>query len=239
MALEEITKVLNENQGVLALALFAVSLLLGWLSGIFESLRGKAKLRMSLIAGPTFCSTFTLSEKHNDHQTHRTAISLYLHIANVGHAPTSIDNVSVTYRWGVHPRNPLRFFRKMIWLPAAVIVQDFQVAIGENIKVFPMLIQVSSITGRQPRTYLKPGQSVNGVCYFEQTKSWGAFHPFVLNGETRLRLHITDSYGTTWKKNIRVPVIPLDEAKKYNPSFGDTLAHLHGELAIGETKAPV
>ena len=229
---------LNENQGVLTLGLFLASLVFGWLSGIFGSLRGKPKLRISLIPGPTFCSTFPLDEKNDGHQVHRTAIALYLRIANVGHAPTSIEDVSLTYRWGVHPRNPLRFLRKMIWLPAAVVIEDFQVAIGDNIKFFPMLIQESSTTGQRPMTYLKPGQSVNGVCYFEQTKSWGAFHPFVLDGQTKLRVHVTDACGSTWTKNIRAPVVRLDEAKQYNPSFGDTLAHLHRELAPSNSEEP-
>lgn len=230
MTLDDLTKVLNDNQGVLTLALFVISLFFGWLSGIFESLRGRPKLKVSLIDGPTFCSTFSVNEQYDCHQLHRTAISLYLRIANVGHAPTSIEDVSITYRWGVHPRNPFRFLRKMIWLPAVVVVQDFQVAIGLNTKVFPMLLQRSPLTGRGTKTYLKPGQSVNGVCYFEQTKSWGAFHPFVLHGKTSLRVHVSDSYGTTWTKRFQVPVVPLEEAKKYNPSFGDTLAHLHGEF---------
>lgn len=228
--MDEVTKVLNDNQGVLALTIFFVSLFLGWVSGIFESLRGRAKLKISLIGGPTLCSTFPLEEKFGDHQTHRTAISLYLRIANVGHAPTSIEDVSIIYRWGVHPRNPLRFLRKMIWLPAAVVMQDFQIGIGENIKVFPMLLQLSYISGRSTNTYLRAGESVNGVCYFEQTKSWGAFHPYVTRGQTKLRVRVKDAHGSFWTKEVRVPVVPLDEAKKYNPSFGDTLAHLHGEF---------
>lgn len=226
MAPDEIIKWLNDNQGVLTLTLFLISLFLGWISGIFDSLRGKPKFKISLIEGPTFCTTFLIGKKHGEHDVHRTAISLYLYIANLGHAPGSIESVIVRYRWGVHPLHPLRFLRRMIWLPAMAVVSDFQVNIGENLKVFPMLLQ----SGRSADTYLREGEAVNGVCYFEQTNSWGAFHPFYVNGKAKLQVIVRDSRGAAWSKNIWIPVVSLEEAKKFNPSFGDTLAHIHGEM---------
>jgi hypothetical protein len=105
---------LNENQGVVSALIFAVTIFLGWVSGIFGSLRRTPKLRLQLLPGPTFCSTFPTGKKQAGHDTHRTAISLYVNIANVGSAPTSVDNVELGYHWHVRP-----FFVDLakIWRP--------------------------------------------------------------------------------------------------------------------------
>lgn len=89
----------NQNQGVLAVVLFLVTLALGWVSGIFSALRRKPKFQISVIDGPTFCCTFMLGKRHGDYEVHRTGVALYLRIANVGSAPSSIDNISIGYHW--------------------------------------------------------------------------------------------------------------------------------------------
>ena len=70
----------NANQGVLAIALFAATIFLGWVSGIFSALRRKPKLRIRTKEGPTFIYTFGTGQKFQGYDTHRTGIALYLEL---------------------------------------------------------------------------------------------------------------------------------------------------------------
>lgn len=225
----EVLKWLNDNQGVVSVLIFLLALFFGWASGIFSSLRRKPKLRLQLIEGPTFCSTFLTGERKNDYDVHRTAIALYLNVANVGSAPTSIESVSIGYHWHVRPFNLawLRYRFRWFWLHDQIAaLTDFQINIGDNIKVYPFLFQRSIMSGSKPSTYLEIGRSVNGVVYFEQTESWGGCFPTPRRGRTRVIVAVTDVFGTRHKRRFWIPVLALDEAKKFNPSFGDTLPTL-------------
>lgn len=79
-----IAKGLNDNQGVVGVTIFVATLILGWVSGIFSALRRRPKFKIGLIDGPTFVCTFLTGKKFDDYDVHRTAVALYLKIANVG-----------------------------------------------------------------------------------------------------------------------------------------------------------
>jgi hypothetical protein len=233
----DFAKWLNDNQGVLSLAIFLMTIFIAWVSGLFAALRKRPKLRIRLIDGPTFCSTFLTGEKYAGFDVHRTGIALYLKISNVGSAPTSIDNVKLGYHWKVR-RFTLAWLRYRIfwfWLRYPTItIEDFQVAIGENIKFYPSLFQRSSILGEAANTFLRIGQSVNGVVYFEQSDSWGGFFPSSKNGQTKVKVAVIDAFGNCHKKTLRVPIVSFEEAKKYNPSFGETLPTLRRQTKPSE-----
>ncbi|MCA6112125.1 hypothetical protein [Bradyrhizobium cenepequi] len=225
-------KWLNDNQGVVSLLIFALTIFGGWITGIFSALRRRPKLRINLIDGPTFCSTFSTGEKYNEFDVHRTGFALYLQLSNVGSAPTSIDSVKLGYQWHVRPLSLIwlkhRFF--WFWLESpAVALEDFQFAIGEKVKFYPFLLQRSTISGQSANTYLQVGQSVNGVVYFEQSDSWGGFFPSPKNGRTKVRVAVLDAFGRSHKETFSIPVVSLQEARKFNPSFGDTLPALRSE----------
>ena len=93
----------NDNQGVVSLAIFLVTVAFGWASGIFSALRRRPKFCLGLIDGPTFCCTFTVGKEHQSQEVHRTGIALYLAVANIGTAASSIESVSVGYHWHIHP----------------------------------------------------------------------------------------------------------------------------------------
>ncbi len=220
---------LNTNEGVVSVLIFLATLFIAWASGIFASLRRRPKLRIKLIAeGPTFCSTFPTGETYGAFDVHRSAFALYLNVANVGSAPTSLESVSVGYHWHIRPFSLLWLRRRILWswLDQTVVLRDFQAEIGDNIKVFPSLFQKSIISGSHPETYLEVGRSVNGVVYFEQGESWGGNFPSPRDGWTRIIVAISDVFGTQYKKRFWIKVVGLDEAKKFNPSFGDTLQAL-------------
>ncbi|CAG0989704.1 hypothetical protein ANAEL_02222 [Anaerolineales bacterium] len=119
----------NDNQGVVSVAIFLVTVAFGWASGIFSALRRKPKFKLSLIEGPTFCCTYSLGKKHNGLEIHRTGIALYLMVANVGSAASSIENISVGYHWHLHPFSIqwLKYSVGWFWLKnQSAALADFQ-----------------------------------------------------------------------------------------------------------------
>ncbi|WP_051953526.1 hypothetical protein [Methylocapsa aurea] len=222
----------NDNQGVVSITIFAVTLALGWASGIFSALRRKPKFTLSLNDGPTFCCTYRIGKKHADFEVHRTGIALFLVVANVGSSASSIENISVGYHWHLRPLTVqwLKYSVGWFWLTnQTVVLADFQVLIGENTKVFPFLIQKSFLHSVEPITYLEVGRSTAGVVYFEQTDSWGGGFPSVRAGRVRIKVRVQDVFGGYYTAKFTIPSVSIEEARKYNPAFGKTRAELHGE----------
>lgn len=230
-----VAKWMNDNQGVVSALIFAVTLLFGWLSGIFAALRRKPKLRIRLIEGPTFCCTFETGREHNAHPVHRTGIALYLRVANLGSAATTIEEVAVGYHWSLLRsswKQRLRYGLGWFWLEKqAASLRDFQVDMGNgDTKVFPFLVQVNFLLpNHSPRTYLEPGESTSGVVYFEQTDSWGACFPRVDHGRVRIRVRVTDTALKAHTATFWIPSVSLEQARRFNPAFGTTHATLRGE----------
>ncbi len=223
----------NGNQGVVSVVIFAVTLTFGWASGIFSALRRKPKFRLRLIEGPTFCCTYETGKIENGYDVHRTGVALYLAIANVGTAPSSIEEIAVAYHWNVHPFSWvwLRYRVGWFWLEnQTAALGDFCVAIGENLKVFPFLTQTNALMpNKKNETYLQIGKSTNGVVYFEQSDSWGGCFPIARNGNVQIKVAVTDTFGKKHVAKFKVPFVSLEYARKFNQSFGKTLAELRGE----------
>ncbi|WP_082076331.1 hypothetical protein [Ralstonia mannitolilytica] len=225
-------KLLNDNQGVVSVAIFAATLVLGWVSGIFSALRRRPRFKIQWIDGPTFVCTFPTGKKHNEFDVHRTGVALYLKIANTGSAASSIEQISVGYHWHVAPfsRAWFKYGIRRFWLHAqTAAISDFQTEIGENIKVYPFLTQRSIYAVTRAATYLEPGQAENGVVYFEQQDSWGGCYPNSSAKGTRLKVCLRDVFGGKHVARLTVPNVTLEHARKYNPSFGKTLAELRNE----------
>ncbi|NRG17967.1 hypothetical protein HPQ64_09735 [Rhizobiales bacterium] len=224
---------LNQNQGVLTLSLFVATILIGWISGIFKALRQRPRLLVKLIDGPTFCCTFLTGRKHKNFDTHRTGIALYLNISNLGSAPTSITSIEVGYHWHLRPLSMvwLKFRIGWFWIKhQSISLDDFQADIGDSVKIFPFLTQRNRLSPSESKTYLRIGESTNGVVYFEQEESWGGCFPHHHKGKTKIKLLIKDTSGKKYYSIHKIPIINLEEAKKYNPRFGETLAEIHGEF---------
>lgn len=230
-------KWLNENQGVVGVAIFLVTLFLGWVSGIFSALRRKPRFQIDLIPGPTFVCISPTGSTYDGFDVHRVFIALYLSVANTGSAASSLHALHVGYRWNLIPftRSWLRHTVRRHWLPdRTAALTDFQVAIGDSIKVYPFLFQANALSPVRQETYLQPGRSVVGVVYFEQPDSWGGCQPLIWHGRVRLAVRLVDVFGGRHTKTFWVPAVTLEEARKFNPSFGRTLAELHGEPLPGE-----
>lgn len=226
---------LNENQGVVGVAIFLATAFFGWASGIFSALRKRPTLKVSLIDGPTFCCTYLTGRMHGEYEAHRTGIALYLSIANVGSAASSIEGVSVGYHWHLRPFSLswLKYTIGWFWLEnQAVALQDFQVAIGRSVKVYPFLTQRNHLSPDRVDTFLEVGRSTNGVVYFEQSESWGGCYPRIENDHVRLKVRVRDVFGRGHTSVFKVPAVSLEEARKYCPAFGMTFSELHGEHSV-------
>ena len=220
---------MNDNQGVVTIGVFATTIFLGWVSGIFRALRRKPILKIKVLNGPTFCSTFSLGKIHEGYDVHRTAIALYLSVANVGAAPVSIENVFLGYKWHLNKISILWFKYRLSWFwmkYSITSLEDFKYNFDEHIKIYPFLLQGSSTLMKNPQTYLQVGQSVNGVVYFEQKESWGGAFPSPKNGTTRIKLKIKDSFGGSHTKKATIPIVAIEEARKYCETFGMTYESL-------------
>ncbi|WP_019556813.1 hypothetical protein [Thiomicrorhabdus arctica] len=126
----------NTNSGFLGLLIFIITIIVGWISGVFRALIRKPKLKIEILKGPTFCASYDTHRQFNDVGTHRTAISLYLSVKNIGSAPTSIEGIHVGYKSKAY-KNPFRWF----WLKHLIISKsDFVTPLGEDFKVYPFLM---------------------------------------------------------------------------------------------------
>lgn len=205
------------------------TLVLGWVSGAFAALRRKPAFKVTLIEGPTFSCTFQTGRKFNGHDVHKTGIALYVKVANTGSAPSNISGLSIAYHWQIRPfsRNWLKYGVGWFWLTdQAAALADFQVKIGSSTKVYPFLSQRNSILHSTADTYLREGQETNGVIYFEQDDSWGACQPRQAYGKVRIKIRVTDPKGRTFDSHHQIPAVNLEEAKKFNPRFGETYSEL-------------
>jgi len=229
---EETANWMNENQGLLSTAIFVLTLLIGWFSGIFSALRRKPKFKITTIEGPTFCCTYNTGKKHNGFDVHRTGVALYLSISNVGSAASSLGNIAVGYHWNIHPFSLewMRYALGWFWLTEqSIALEDFQVHIGNSIKVFPFLLQKNSLLPSVIDNYLEVGRIIYGVVYFEQDDSWGGCFPKPRYNKVKVKIRVKDVFGGSHTKTIWIPSLSIEEARKFNPSFGNTFASLKNE----------
>lgn len=231
--LDELVNWLNNNTGVLALAIFIGTLAFGWISGIFAALMRRPKFCVRLIDGPTFSCTYVTGRKYNEYDEHQTSVALYLHVTNAGSAPSSIASIEIGYHWnlGLFSKSWVKNRIGWFWLVnQTVALSEFQFVIGDSVKIFPFLTQRNKNSSADSKTYLRVGEATNGVVYFEQDNSWGGCFPRPHKGSTKIKVRIRDGHGRKHNSTHRIPVVSLEEAKKYNPRFGETNAEIRGEV---------
>jgi hypothetical protein len=217
--------------------IFLITLGLGWSLGIFRALRRRPRFKLALLPGPTACSTFETGQKHGAFEVHRTAIALYLKISNIGSAASSIASVQVGFHWDLTGPSWqwVRYRLGWSWIKHPTITMaDFQCKIGEDLKVYPSLLQGTTILGKTTEAFLESGRQVSGVVYFEGADAYGACYPRPRNEHTKVRVAVVDVFGRKHKKSFWIPVLSLAEARKYNPSFGRTVAALRSNAATSK-----
>ena len=208
----------NQNSGFTTVIIFLLTLFLGWVSGIFQALRNHPKFILRVISGPTLCSLFFTDREYQGHKTHRFAVALYLEITNKGSAPSDIGKISVAY-------HNYSFIHTFFWYwlnEETTSLRDFSTKIGEDIKVYPFLKQVSTIIPNERGTYLRIGEVANGIVYFEQEECWGSYRPRIKNGYVKFKIKVKDTFGSSHRKSVWIPIVSLEKAQEFNAEFGMT-----------------
>lgn len=220
----------NANQGIISVTLFLITVIFGWFSGIFSALRRKPKFKIETIPGPTFSCTYLTGNKYHEYDAHQTAIAIYLHISNIGAAPSSIHKIRIAYHWNLTPWSLLWLKNSIGWFwieHQAVALTDFQARLGDRIKVYPFLTQTNFLSPSKAETFLAIGQSTNGVVYFEQFDSWGGCFPKSHKEQVQIKIEVTDVLGGLHRTTVKIPAVSLEEARRYNPYFGSTLCTIN------------
>lgn len=238
MSIEDIIKhiqdISNANEGFGALIMFILTLLLGWITGIFSAIIKKPKLKVRFIEKTTFYSFFeTGNTFHNQYLNetfdyHKTAFAVYMSIANIGSAPTSIDRI-----WLGYTRNSTKFnwFKSnIVWLRQWHILENFMIKLNvtdlnleegdEGFIVVPSLKLGGPYSSKDD--FLEVGKYINGVAYFEQMTAWGNYSPKSLNDkkDIKIRIKLLDIYGVTYHFKTTLKYLEIDKAREFNPNFG-------------------
>ncbi|QNF31852.1 hypothetical protein HUW51_03625 [Adhaeribacter swui] len=224
----DLIKWTNDNSGFLSLILFLVTILFGWISGLFNSLIKKPKLKVRFIEKSSFFSFFYTGNQSYEEQLnetfnlHQTGFAVYMSIANVGNMPTSIDKIYLGYY--KNTTKTKLFDKQMVWLPQSHIFADFKFEYGESLVFIPPLRTRSDVFNQRRTDSLDVGESIVGVAYFEQGEAWGNLNPKSSDGDGTIKvvIKIRDVYGKHYKFKTTLKPKAIEEARTINEAFGLT-----------------
>ena len=226
---QQVIDLLNNNQGVVSVLIFVLTITLALLSGLFRAIRHLPHLKIQTLQGPTFVCVFGTGGQYEGYKTHGIGIALYLSVSNVGLSPTAITGIKVGYHWNTDTSLWSWTRYRLGWFyleDQTVALADFTASIGDNTKVYPFMTQTGFASGSSAETYLEPGNFANGVVYFEQRESWGRCYPISRCGKTKVRIVISDTFKRKYKFTTEIDRVSLAEARKFNPKFGMTRREL-------------
>lgn len=206
----------NKNAGFISVILFGITISLGVVTGIFKSLIKKPNLLIELYDFPSFCSIFPKEKKHGDDNIDCTAIVLHLNIKNVGNIPTDIDNIEV----GVHNHSWKYFFR-WFWIARTKLLGDFGVDLEDGKNIYPFLI--STNLSMDTKTYLREGEIIGGIVYFEADTYGDKYLPKAKDGYIKIKVKVEDTYKTKYQEVFEIPLKDIKEARRDNQFFGKSL----------------
>jgi hypothetical protein len=184
--------------------------------------RTNPELKIELIPTPSFCSSFDSDLPNENGNIHRTAIILYLKITNTGNAPAEIGQIHVGYE---------SMENEWYWLyNETTLLDDFVMPMGEKLKVYPFLKQRNFLMDNAPDSFLNPGQSNNGIVYFEQKVSSGNLYPKMDEDfKVKIQVLVHDTKGGKWSLEQKITKIMIDAAREHCPHFGKTLLLTQGD----------
>jgi len=205
----------NDNAGALALLLFSSGVLFGVIKWIFRKLE-KPSLFLEVIEYPTMCGSYYFGSSF-----HGTAFLIYIKIQNIGATSVQIDDIHVGYK--SEGNKNIGHWR---WLKEEIaLLEDFAPPIPETDKyhVYPLLKQRNSKTDNIIKTFLEPGEDVNGLVYFEQERSTGDDYPYMEpDNKVQSKIIVHDNKGNSWDVEHRVAKFKIESIREICPSFGLT-----------------
>ena len=213
--MSELAEWANNNSGWASILVFSLSIVLSTSVWVVKKLLSKPRLRLEDLKEPTFCSSFDAPGEIGG--SHRTAFLIYLKITNIGRAPTQVGDIHLGYRSTENADG--ESFRWL--LKETPMLEDFKLPMNDTeVKVFPFLKQRSSSINSETKTYLYPGEYVNGLVYFEQAPSKGLDYPYMDPDYlviTKIRVH--DPTNNYWEIEVPIHKIEIDVIRKINPRF--------------------
>lgn len=226
--LKNLISLINNNAGFVNVILFFLTLFIGWVSGIFKSLIRKPNFVIRIIPKMTFGCTFDTGEKYTpdgqgEYDVYKVGIAVYIEISNNGNQSASLGKMEVGYLKNEIKKWHHSLYRKRVFIKESNILEPFRINAGEKAILIPYLRQKDMILNERQDLFMSIGKTVSGVAYFEQPPCWGNFSPEInSNDKTSIRIKLYDSYGNKFTKNVNIPMISLEEARKLNPAFGLT-----------------
>jgi len=217
----------NLNSGFLSLIIFLVTIFVGWVSGAFNALFKKPKLKIRFIGKMSFYSFYYTGDKHFHKELnetfdyHKTGFVVYMSIANIGNANTTIDKIFLGY----YTNGPKKYFfkDKIVWLPQWHSIEPFRIRLKDD-----SLLQVASLRmkdsafDKDDKDKIEVGSSLVGAAYFEQPEAWGNLNPKQLEDNfTKVIIKIRDIYGYEYKFKTKLKSFTIEKARKFNPHFGN------------------
>ena len=212
----------NKNSGFLGLLIFFLTILISWISGLFEYIKKRPKFKIEIIENATFGCIIDLNETYKDLPVNKTAFAIYLEVTNIGNAPSSIGKINLGYL--LSDMKP-KWRTSRNWIAETFSKSDFRIEFKNSniVRGFPFLKQANELHGKVD-TYLEVGKSANGIVYFEQSEAYGSWMPR-LNKDlktTDLVIKIEDAFGKFHKKKFTIELVEPNYSLKFSPYFGQT-----------------
>lgn len=217
----------NDNSGFLSVVIFLLTLLIAWLSGLFQAINRKPKFRIDLIEHDSFGCIFDLKRTHNGLPINKTSFAIYLRVTNIGNAPSTIRKIKLGYiKSDLNPLWISSMMKNRQWISETISKDDFNVMFegSSRGKVIPFLKQRNMNYNNSTDTYLQEGKSVNGMVYFEQMESFGNWVPRLSDDgrKANIVIMIRDVYNRKHTKHFDIKIVTPEDAFKYNSYFGQT-----------------
>jgi len=226
--MDEIIKWTNDNSGFLALVLFLISVIYGWLSGMFNSLIKKPKLNVRFIPKMSFYSFYYTGKKwlnkdlNEEFELHKTGFVSYMSISNIGNKTTTIDKIWIGYYKSTTKRKWLNK-NNIQWLTQWHPIDNFMYTMTDGSQVMVNNLRVkNNIFDNIDNNSLEIGKSLTGVAYFEQETAWGNFCPFQNDDRSvNVTIKIRDIYGKYFRFKTKLKQLDIEDARKFNPNFAN------------------
>jgi hypothetical protein len=222
----------NENEGFISILLFLASVAVAWAAGVFRYFRQRPKFTIEAMDSPvTLCSSFDTDRVYEGERTHRTAIALYLKITNIGNAASAIGKIEVGYR-PIGSKNPFRW----IWIKEETAsLEDFTENLAGYTKIYPFLKQGNHLMNNPTDGYLRVGDSINGIAYFEGPEALGPIIPDTRpDNSVAIKITIADAFGRQHTHVTRIAKVRIDGARERWPHFGRSRESVESSITVSK-----